>query len=76
MAYSIMPVSSQLIAEATVQNVTCNDMPDPYIAVQINVFDQELMECLNDTNFIISYFNVFIIKDEGGNMPQWDTWYP
>ena len=42
--------------------------------MKIKVFDQALTERLDDTNFIIDYFDGFVMKDEGSDMPQWDTW--
>ena len=35
MAYGIIPISGKLIAETTVQHVTCDDMINPDIAAQI-----------------------------------------
>ena len=51
-------------------------MIDQYIAVQIKPFYRALTERLNNTNFIINDFDGFVIKDEGIDMPQWDTWDP
>ena len=51
-------------------------MLDPDIAAQIQAFDQALTERLDDTNFIIDDFGGFGMKDEGSDMPQWDTGYP
>ena len=42
MSYWIMPISGQPISEATVQNVTRDDMLDPDISVQIKAFYQAL----------------------------------
>ena len=53
MSYWIMPISVQPIAETTVQHVTHDDMLHPYIASQITSFDQELIERLDNINFII-----------------------
>ena len=76
MLYWIMPISGQSIPETTVQHVTCDDILDPDIVVQIKAFDQALSERLDNTNNIIDYFDCFVIKDEGSDMPQWDTWDP
>ena len=51
-------------------------MLDPYIAVQIKAFDKELTEQLDDSKFIFDDFDGFGMKDEGSDMPQWDTWDP
>ena len=56
------------------QNVTCDDIIDPDIAVQIKSLDQALLEHLDNTNFIINDFNGFGVDYEGSDMPQWDTW--
>ena len=58
------------------QHVTRDDMLDPDIAVQINVFDQALTEHLDDANFIINDLDGFGVEYEGSDMSQWDTWYP
>ena len=58
------------------QHVTRDDMLKPDISVQIKVFYQELTKRLDDANFIIDEFDGFVIKDEGSDMPQWDTWDP
>ena len=59
MIYRIMPISGQSIAETTVQDVTCDDMLEPDIAVQIKTLYQTLTERLDDTNFIIDGFGGF-----------------
>ena len=76
MSYWIMPISGQPISKTTVYHVTRDDMLDPDISVQIKVLDQALIERLDNTNFIIYDFGGFGIKDEGSDMPQWDTWDP
>ena len=58
------------------QHVTRDDALEPDIAVQIKAFDQTLTERLEDTNFIIDYYDGFGMKDEGSGMPQRDTWDP
>ena len=42
MSYWIKPIYGQPTAETNVQHVTRDDMLDPYIAVQIKVFDWAL----------------------------------
>ena len=76
MSYWIMHISGQPISETTVNHITCDDMLDPDISVQIKKFDQALTELLDDTNFIIDDFDDFGIKNEGCGIPQWDTWGP
>ena len=70
MLYWIIPIYGQTIAETTSQHVTCEDMLDPDIALQIKAFDRALTERLDNTNFIINDFDGFGIKDEGSDMPQ------
>ena len=76
MSYWIKPIYGQPTAETNVQHVTRDDMLDPYIAVQIKVFDQALPESLDDTNFIIDDLDGFGVEDEGSDMLQWETWDP
>ena len=59
MSYKIIQISGQPIAETTVQHVTCDDIINPDISVQIKAFDQESNECLEDTKFIIDDSNGF-----------------
>ena len=70
----IIPISVQLIAETTVQNVTRDNIIDPNIVVQIKSFDRALIESLDNINFIIDDFNGFGVYYEGSDMLQWDTW--
>ena len=58
------------------QHFTRDDIINSYIEVQIKVFDKILTERLEDTNVIIDYFDIFVVEDEGIDMPQWYTWDP
>ena len=55
-------------------NVIRDDIIDPNIAVQIKLFDRELIERLENINFIIDDFNGFGVEDEGSDMLQCETW--
>ena len=59
MSYCIIPIYGQPMAETTVQYVTCDDILDPNIAVRIKLLDQELIERLDNINFVINDFNGF-----------------
>ena len=76
MSYWIISTFIQLIAEKTVQYVTCDDMLNPYIAAQITAFDHILTECLDNINFIIENLNGFEDEDGGSDLPHWDTQDP
>ena len=62
MSYRIIPISGQPIAETTVKNVNCDDMLDPYIAVQIKTFEKSLTERLDDNNFITMTLMIFELE--------------
>ena len=51
-------------------------MLDLYIAAQITAFYQALTEFLDCTNFIINYFDGFVVEGKVIDVPQWDTWDP
>lgn len=54
MCYWVLPASGMPTADTSVQYITHADVANPDIAEQIETFNEQLTNCLNDENFQIA----------------------
>ena len=72
MCYWIITKGGQVVAEATVQHVTRDDMLDPAISQQVENFNNALDSRLDDTNFKILGMGNFALDEDDYDLPQSD----
>ena len=64
-----------MIAETTVQHVTIDDMLDAKTAAQVENFNLDINEQLDDTQFWIQHGNGGLTLEEEYDLQQWDPYY-
>ena len=63
------------VTETTIQHVTCNNMLDVNIALQIEQLDEDLRARLDDSNFILPGMDDFAFDNINRNVQSWEHSY-